>query len=138
MSTTKRNTYRGKYPNRIKAVWGTTTTGIYGCETNKGERFFFAAREMIAAGYKISHCQLLKLDATQLSFLTASIMEATRRAIAPRQTEFTYVREIGRSSSSNSVTVSATNEADARILAEQKLESKNIRLHVPTNKAPTV
>lgn len=84
MSTTKRNTYRGKYPNRIVSVWGTTTKGVYACETNSKQRFFFTTREMIAADYKVSASQILKMDCAALDFLTTSIADAAMRVEQPK------------------------------------------------------
>lgn len=80
------NKYRGKYPNQIASVWGTSTDRVYACETKAGARYFFSTRAMMAAGYKVSAGQLLGLDATALGFLLTSIAEAAAQQWAPAPT----------------------------------------------------
>jgi len=70
--------YRGKYPNRISTVYTVNSLhGVYGCTTNAGERYTFTARAMLQAGYTIAPSQLLKLDATTLSFLHRKFVQAS-------------------------------------------------------------
>lgn len=68
--------YRGKYPNRIKAVWGTYNKGVYGLETNNGARYFCNIKDMVGNGYCNCHSQLLGTDATDLRWLHTSIAAA--------------------------------------------------------------
>jgi len=76
-------TYKGKYPHRIKGVWQTTTKGVFACQANNGQRYFFSSKAAIAAGYKVTPAQLLGLNANQLQFLTSSIAQASAQQWAP-------------------------------------------------------
>lgn len=77
------NTYRGKYPHRIKGVWQTTTRGVFACQANNGQRYFFSSKAAVAAGYKVTPAQLLGLNANELQFLKTSIAEASAEQWMP-------------------------------------------------------
>lgn len=76
-------TYKGKYPHRIKGVWQTTTKGVFACQANNGQRYFFSSKAAVAAGYKVTPAQLLGLNANQLQFLHTSIAQASAQQWAP-------------------------------------------------------